>query len=122
MGVQLKRAYEQPSKTDGQRILVDRLWPRGLSKDSAQIDLWLKSIAPSTELRKWFNHDPDRWDVFKTRYLEELQKNRADTDRLVDFIGAQPATLVYGAKNERMNNAMVLKEFLDSLYQGTSDS
>ena len=75
MNVQIKRVYEEPSTSDGKRILIDRLWPRGLTKEKAKVDLWLKDIAPSTELRQWFGHDPSKWNEFKKRYHDELKKN-----------------------------------------------
>jgi uncharacterized protein YeaO (DUF488 family) len=113
MRIACKRAYEEPAPHDGFRILVDRLWPRGLSKEEAQIDLWLKDIAPSTELRKWFNHDPAKWLEFQRRYRLELK----DNEQLLATIRAQArktrVTLVYGAKDEQHNDAVVLLEVLN---------
>ena len=112
MRVTIKRAYEQPSPDDGFRILVDRLWPRGVSKQEAQIDLWLKDIAPSTELRKWFAHDPAKWTDFQRRYRAELKQKR----QLLDTIKAQAkksrVTLIYGAKDKEHNDAVVLLDTL----------
>ncbi|WP_348922124.1 DUF488 domain-containing protein [Enterococcus rotai] len=111
--IQLKRAYEKVSPTDGYRILVDRLWPRGLSKEKEALDLWLKEIAPSNELRKWFDHDPVKFHEFKTKYLLELQSGKAQTafQELVQLTKEQPIiTLIYSAKDEKNNNAVVLKD------------
>jgi uncharacterized protein YeaO (DUF488 family) len=112
MNIQLKRAYEEPSKTDGTRILIDRLWPRGLTKEKAKIDLWLKDIAPSTELRKWFGHDISKWDEFKNRYNNELENNTASVSQLREHIEKGKVTLVYGAKDKEHNDAVVLAEYL----------
>lgn len=112
MHVSIKRVYEAPAKEDGIRILVDRLWPRGLTKAKARVALWLKDIAPSTELRKWFNHDPDKWKEFQIRYRNEL-KNKG---QILSVVREQAAkghiTLVYAAKDQRQNDAIVLQEFL----------
>lgn len=112
MDIQLKRVYEQPAATDGKRILVERLWPRGLTKEKAHLDLWLKQIAPSTQLRKWFDHDPDKWAEFQTRYRAELRGNGEQTTRLKDEIGKHRTTLVYAARDETHNAAIVLLDFL----------
>ena len=109
--MKIKRAYERPEKEDGFRILVDRLWPRGLTKEKASVDLWLKDIAPSTELRKWFDHDPVRWDEFRKRYWEELGKNIVESSLLKDQLKKGDVTLVYGSKDEEHNEAIVIKEF-----------
>ena len=114
MDIQLKRAYVEASPADGTRVLVDRLWPRGVSKERARLDLWLKTIAPSTELRKWFNHDPARWSEFRKRYEKELKENPEDVGRLVDLAKAGRVTLIYGAKDEAHNEAVVLKEHLEA--------
>lgn len=108
--IRIKRVYDKPAKQDGRRILVDRLWPRGLTKDKAKVDLWLKDIAPSPELRKWFGHDPEKWPEFRKRYLAELKRNREAVKILKEELGKGPATLVYGAKDEEHNAAVVLKE------------
>jgi uncharacterized protein YeaO (DUF488 family) len=111
--IRLKRVYERPSQDDGFRLLVERLWPRGLSKPNAQIDLWLKEIAPSPELRKWYHHDPTMWDEFKQRYRAELQENPAMADMLQVLRENKAVTFVYAAKDEERNSARVLKEFLE---------
>jgi uncharacterized protein YeaO (DUF488 family) len=112
MKIKIKRVYEQPDKDDGVRILVDRLWPRGLTKEKAAVDLWLKEIAPSTELRKWFGHDPEKWSSFRERYETELRHN----DDLIKLLRQKAregtVTLVYGARDQKHNEALVLKQFL----------
>ncbi len=110
MKISIKRVYEPPDKEDGTRILVDRLWPRGLTKEKARVDLWLKEIAPSTELRKWFGHDPGKWEEFKTRYLEELKGNHEPVSALKEQMKKGAVTLVYGAKDEEHNEAVVIQE------------
>lgn len=112
MIMQLKRVYEKPKTSDGKRILVERLWPRGLTKEKAHVDLWLKEIAPSTELRKWFDHDPEKWAEFKKRYCQELTHNHENVAQLSAEIGKQPVTLVYAAKDEEHHAALVLLQFL----------
>ena len=110
--INLKRAYEKPSKDDGERILVERLWPRGLTKMKAKIDLWLKDVAPSTELRRWFGHDPKKWDEFRTRYQNEL-KNKDELIKLLKRKAKNGTiTLIYAARDEEHNGALVLKGFL----------
>lgn len=115
MTIHLKRAYEPPDPGDGFRILVDRLWPRGIAKSSAHIDLWHKEVAPTTGLRKWFGHDPSKWEEFRSRYLAELKNNREAIDELMRHIRRGVVTLVYGAKDEAHNHAVVLKEYLEAL-------
>ena len=117
MSIQLKRVYDRPERKDGKRILVDRLWPRGLSKDSAKVDLWVKTIAPSTELRNWYRHDPEKWGEFKTRYFTELRKNKEELDILLNYIGTRTVTFVYGSKEKQMNNAVALKEYIESISE-----
>ena len=112
MHVRIKRVYEQPDKVDGTRILVDRLWPRGLSKEKARVDLWLKDVAPSTELRKWFGHDPDKWPEFQTRYRAELRSNEEQLLLLKQEAAKGTVTLVYGARDEKHNEAVVLQKLL----------
>jgi uncharacterized protein YeaO (DUF488 family) len=112
MSVMLKRAYEPPAKTDGERILVDRLWPRGLAKVKAKIDLWLKDVAPSTELRQWFGHDSEKWLEFKKRYHAELKGNPALSE-LQTHSHQRDITLVYAARDQVHNEAVVLKQLLD---------
>ena len=113
MSVSIKRVYEEPSPEDGERILVDRLWPRGLTKEKAKVDLWLKDIAPSTELREWFGHDPAKWPEFQERYLKELEVNKAAVARLRAELEKGSVTLIYGAKDEQYNDAVVLKAYLE---------
>jgi uncharacterized protein YeaO (DUF488 family) len=110
--IRIKRVYLQPEKEDGMRILVDRLWPRGLTKEKASVDLWLKEIAPSTELRKWFGHDPAKWSEFQSRYLAELRKNEEPIGRLKQEAAKGGITLLYGAKDEEHNEAVVLQKLL----------
>lgn len=110
--VQVKRIYEPPQKSDGYRVLVDRVWPRGLSKDAAQIDLWMKDIAPSTALRKWFNHDPARWVGFQEKYRAELRELADKLDELRARAKKEPVTLLYGAKDTEHNQAVVLRDVL----------
>jgi uncharacterized protein YeaO (DUF488 family) len=107
----IKRVYEPPADSDGQRVLVDRLWPRGLSKDKAQLDLWLKEAAPSAELRKWFDHDPAKWGEFRHLYFGELDRNDA-VSQLRELMGKGPLTLLYGAHDEVHNQAVVLRDYL----------
>jgi uncharacterized protein YeaO (DUF488 family) len=110
--IHLKRAYEEPSKTDGLRVLVERLWPRGLTKERAAVDLWLKEVAPSPELRKWFGHDPARWEQFQERYRQELQEKKDAVRLLKQKAKDGTVTLVYAARDEAHNGALVLKGFL----------
>ena len=112
MTLQLKRIYEPPAKQDGYRILVDRLWPRGLTKQKAAIDLWLKEIAPSTELRKWFGHDPGKWKEFQQKYLKELKENKEAVAVLKDHLKKETVTLLYAAKDEEHNEARVISAFV----------
>jgi uncharacterized protein YeaO (DUF488 family) len=109
----LKRAYEKPGPQDGTRILVDRLWPRGISKEKANIDVWLKEIAPSNALRKWYGHDPDKWEEFKSRYECELNTHgNEEVGKLLEMARKGRVTLVYSAKEQRFNNAEALKEYI----------
>lgn len=110
--MKIKRVYEQAEIEDGIRILVDRLWPRGLTKEKARVDLWLKDVAPSTELRKWFGHEPAKWDTFKERYLQELKNNEKQTSILKEQLEMGVVTLLFASKDEEHNEAVVLKEFL----------
>jgi uncharacterized protein YeaO (DUF488 family) len=113
--VQVKRVYDAPAQDDGRRILVDRIWPRGLTKERAAVDLWLKEIAPSTALRVWFGHDPKRWNEFRERYLQELRANSSEVARLIDARSTGKITLLFGAHDLERNNAVVLAEYLASL-------
>jgi uncharacterized protein YeaO (DUF488 family) len=111
--IRLKRAYEQPTRSDGLRILVERLWPRGVTKEKAALDLWLKDVAPTPELRKWFSHDPAKWKQFEQRYWKELNGRPAAVALLRQKIRQGTVTLVYAAHDEEHNGALALKEFLE---------
>lgn len=113
MTLLLKRAYEPTDANDGFRILVDRLWPRGVSKSSAHIDLWLKEVAPSTDLRKWFGHEPSKWKEFRERYFAELRNNSEALKQITEKAQRGVVTLVYSAKDEKHNQALALKEYLE---------
>lgn len=116
--VNVKRVYEPPADADGTRVLVDRVWPRGVTKQRAAVDVWLKEIAPSVRLRKWFGHDPSRWKEFEARYRAELDKNGAAIDRIRELIDKGPVTLLYGAHDEAHNNAVALVGYLESKPEG----
>jgi uncharacterized protein YeaO (DUF488 family) len=111
--IQLKRVYEKPSRKDGVRILVDRLWPRGLTKERAAVKLWMKEVAPSTELRKWFDHDPAKWGQFQVRYRKELREQKDALKLLKQKSKERTVTLVYGARDEEHNEAVILKMMLE---------
>ena len=113
MSIRLKRAYETPSRGDGCRILVERLWPRGLSKGNAKIDLWAKDAAPSPELRRWFNHEPDKWREFKRRYFGELQARAEALEPIRARVRAGRVTFVFASREMRFNNAVALKDYLE---------
>lgn len=115
MDIRLKRVYEEPSESDGTRILIDRLWPRGLTKEKAKVDVWLKEIAPTTELRKWFNHEPSKWPEFKKRYKTEISNNPEAISALKKHLASGKATILYGAKDEEHNDAVVIKQFFDNM-------
>ncbi len=114
--IRLKRAYETPARSDGTRILVDRMWPRGVKKEDADITEWLKDLAPSTELRKWFGHDPEKWPEFQKRYLSELKSaNSDDLQTLSDCLEDNGRiTLVFAAKDTEHNNAVALKQYIEN--------
>lgn len=112
MTLRIKRVYAAPDPHDGKRILVDRLWPRGLTKEKAQVDLWLKDVAPSNKLRKWFAHDPGKWLEFKRRYIAELKRPASPLVALLEEARDNTVTLLYGAKDEEHNEAVVLLELL----------
>ena len=114
----LKRAYEGAQKGDGYRVLVERLWPRGVRKEKAKLDAWMKDVAPSPELRKWFGHDPDKWNEFQKRYREELKTKREQVEELRHKGEEGNVTLVYGAKDEQRNAAVVLKGLLERKSKG----
>ena len=117
MAILLKRVYEAPLPSDGCRILVDRLWPRGLAKQDAKIDLWPKELAPSTELRQWFNHEPPKWVEFKRRYFEELGDRSEVLLPIRECVQAGPVTFVFASRELRFNNAVALKEFVEGATQ-----
>jgi uncharacterized protein YeaO (DUF488 family) len=110
--IRVKRAYDKPQKTDGFRVLTDRIWPRGVRREDLQLDAWLKDLAPSTKLRQWFGHDPEKWDEFRQRYFQELKAHPDEIRRLRDQARHGPLTIVFGAKQERFNNAVALREYL----------
>lgn len=110
--IKLKRVYERPSPQDGLRVLVDRLWPRGLTKERASVDLWAKDLAPTTELRKWFGHDPAKWKQFQVRYRKELEEKKDALQELKHKSKGNTVTLLYGARDQEHNEALVLKEIL----------
>ncbi len=112
MKLKIKRVYDPPAKSDGLRILVDRLWPRGLSKQSAKIDHWLRDVAPSGRLRKWFAHDPARWKGFQKRYVKELDGSPEAVVELRKLLSKHQATLLFAAKDAEHNNAVVLRDYL----------
>lgn len=109
----VKRIYDPPEAGDGFRVLVDRVWPRGMKKSDAAIDLWQKDIAPSTELRKWFGHEPEKWTTFKKRYITELKKNHELIEEIRKKAGRKRITLLYSARDHLHNQAVVIKEYMD---------
>jgi len=113
MNIKIKRVYEHYENDDGIRILVDRLWPRGLTKEKAHVDVWLKEIAPSTKLRKWFGHDPEKWSRFRGRYETEIRRSGDLIEMLKEKARQGTLTLLYGARDEKHNEALVLKGFLE---------
>ncbi|MFZ0468012.1 MAG: DUF488 domain-containing protein [Thiogranum sp.] len=115
MKIQIKRAYEPPSPGDGSRVLVDRVWPRGITRESLQVDAWLKDLAPSTALRKWFAHEPEKWKAFKQRYFKELDEHPEEIRKLVQRAAAGRLTLVYAARNEKFNNAAAMKKYIERM-------
>jgi uncharacterized protein YeaO (DUF488 family) len=116
--VRVKRVYEKTEKSDGLRALVDRLWPRGISEEKAGIERWLRELSPSTELRRWYGHDPGRWEEFKARYFAELDRQGEAIAELVDQARAGTVTLLYGSREKRLNNAVALKEYLERRLAG----
>jgi uncharacterized protein YeaO (DUF488 family) len=113
MSIQLKRAYAKPDRADGLRILVERLWPRGLPKEKAKIDLWAKDIAPSADLRRWYGHDPEKWPEFQRRYRAELRGNKVGLTDLKSRIRGKTATFIFAAHDEERNSAVVLKDVIE---------
>ena len=122
MTIDLKRVYDPPANSDGRRILVDRIWPRGITKADLQIDAWLKDLAPSTELRKWFGHDPAKWDEFRKRYAGELEQRSEALEELVEKARAGRVTLVFSAKDTEHNNAVALKAHLERRLKRRADA
>ncbi len=118
MPIALKRAYEKAAPKDGYRVLVDRIWPRGISKEEARLSLWMKESAPSDALRKWFHSDPSRWSGFRRRYLSELKSHRETLRLLARRARSERVTLVYGASDEEHNNAVVVMQYLKMLGVG----
>jgi uncharacterized protein YeaO (DUF488 family) len=116
MKIKLKRVYEKPDPQDGTRVLVDRVWPRGLSKAEANVDVWMKEITPSTELRKWYAHERDKWPEFKERYFRELNGNEEAVQRLLELVSGSRVTLLFGTKEAELNNAVALKEYLGKKF------
>lgn len=111
--INIKRVYDDKSDDDGYRVFIDRLWPRGVKKEDAHFDEWLKDLAPSTELRKWFDHAPERFEEFKKRYKKELEEHKEELDKLRNRAKSKKITLLYAAKDKEMNNAVVMKEVLE---------
>ncbi|GJM24322.1 MAG: hypothetical protein DHS20C16_07370 [Phycisphaerae bacterium] len=113
MALKLKRIYDEPSSADGVRVLVDRLWPRGISKEKAKIDEWMRDIAPSNELRKWVHEDPSRWAAFKRKYFKVLREQEEAIDQISKLAKRKTITLLYAAKDTERNNAVALKEYIE---------
>lgn len=120
--IKIKRVYESPSLEDGQRILIDRLWPRGLKKEQAPIDFWMCDTAPSEALRKWFGHNPEKWEEFRRRYFAELDRNSQLIEKLLEKAAHHPITLLYAARDEKFNNARALKIDLETRYGKTQQN
>src|SRR3990172_10176926 len=120
--IKLKRVYVEPAVEDGRRILVERLWPRGMSKDKIKIDEWMKDLAPSGSLRRWFSHDPEKWQEFRSRYRKELEPKTSELKRLAEMAKRGDITFVYSARDEQHNNAVVLKELLEEIVMHKLDS
>ena len=112
MDIAVKRVYDKPANRDGRRVLVDRLWPRGVKKEDARLTGWAKDLAPSDSLRKWFGHDPDRWDEFRRRYFKELNDKSNELSELAEWAEEKRLTLLFGAKDTEHNNAVALREYL----------
>jgi len=116
--LKIKRVYDAPSEEDGYRVLVDRVWPRGISKENVKVDVWLRDVAPSDALRKWFAHDPAKWEEFRSRYTRELNSNK-EFEKLLDLVrGKETVTLVYSARDTEHNQAVVLKQLLEKRLKG----
>ncbi len=117
--IRIKRVYETPGKEDGTRILVDRLWPRGLSKEKAKVEFWLREIAPSNELRKWYGHDPAKWQEFKARYAQEMEDKGELIREILRNVEKGTVTFLYGSTEQRLNNAVALKEYVEGRAEET---
>ena len=115
MPIAVKRVYEAPASSDGCRILVDRLWPRGLSKQKARVDLWAREAAPSNELRRWYGHEPEKWEDFKERYFNELRTRPETIEPILERVHAGPTTFVFSSRELRLNNAVALREFVEGM-------
>jgi len=113
--LRIKRVYDEPSGEDGVRILVDQIWPRNITKNKARVDLWLKEVAPSNELRRWFGHQDQKWDEFKQRYYQELENKEHLIKLITEKLTSGNVTILFGAKNRNHNNAVALKEYIDSM-------
>jgi len=113
MTIKLKRIYDKPASNDGYRVLIDRVWPRGMRKEQARVDAWRRELAPSSQLRKWFKHDPSKWGEFKHHYFEELDNNQAAVEQLAIRAREQQLTLLFAARDTNFNNAVALKEYLE---------
>lgn len=113
MAIAIKRVYDEPAPDDGARILVDRLWPRGLSKEKARVDLWVRDAAPSDELRKWYGHDPERWEEFKRRYFAELAEAEDALEPVLEHVREGAVTFVYSSRETELNNAVALREYVE---------
>ena len=118
MEIRLKRVYNLPEKSDGKRILVDRLWPRGLTKEKARLDFWAKEISPSNELRQWYSHDPAKWDEFRQRYFTELDASPLAYAELLQAMGHGPVTFLFSSKEPTINNAAALTEYVEAKKKG----
>lgn len=118
--LKVKRVYESPAASDGVRVLIDRIWPRGLTKRKAAIDAWFKDLAPSTKLRQWFNHDPDKWPEFRKRYARELSREKGRLKELRALARRRTVTLVYGARDEAHNNAVAMRALLRGAARGAT--
>ena len=116
MLIHIKRVYEEAEKSDGVRILVDRLWPRGLSKEKANIHFWAKNVAPSTDLRKWYNHDSAKWEEFKDRYFAELNTNSEAVAEFKGYLNKSVVTFLFSSKELKLNNAVALKEYVEKFF------
>jgi uncharacterized protein YeaO (DUF488 family) len=117
MPIFIKRIYDPPDEKDGYRVLVDRLWPRGIKKEHARIEEWIKAIAPSNELRKWYSHDPEKWPEFKRRYFKELEDCSQEVEQLAKRASQATVTLLFFSKETRLNNAVALKEYIETTFK-----